>query len=62
MTSLARERRGPLRPALARERLVEHFARVFGFADPDVFFSHPALPGIGRASQPNGRQASGRIV
>jgi lipoyl(octanoyl) transferase len=52
MTSLARERRGPLRPALARERFVEHFTRVFGFADPDVFFSHPALSGVGASASP----------
>jgi lipoyl(octanoyl) transferase len=43
MTSLERERRGPLRPALVRERLVEHFAARFGF-DQTVFFSdHPSL-------------------
>jgi lipoyl(octanoyl) transferase len=41
MTSLERERRGPLRPALVRERLVEHFTTVFGFERASLFFSHP---------------------
>jgi lipoyl(octanoyl) transferase len=44
MTSLERERRGPLRPALVRERLLEHFTTAFGFGRPSLFFSHPALP------------------
>lgn len=43
MTSLERERRGPLRPALVRERLVEHFAARFGFGRVALFSSHPAL-------------------
>lgn len=43
MTSLARERHGPLRSALVRERLVEHFAERFGFARTSVFFGHPSL-------------------
>jgi lipoyl(octanoyl) transferase len=43
MTSLARERHGPLRPALVRERFVEHFAARFGFARTSLFFGHPAL-------------------
>jgi len=43
MTSLARERHGPLRPALVRERLVEHFVARFGFARLSLFFGHPAL-------------------
>lgn len=43
MTSLARERHGPLRPAMVRERLVEHFAARFGFARLSLFFGHPAL-------------------
>lgn len=37
MTSLERERRGPLRPALVRERLVEHFVEQFGFARTILF-------------------------
>jgi lipoyl(octanoyl) transferase len=43
MTSLARERRGPLRAGLVRQRLVEHFARVFGFDRTELFFHHPLL-------------------
>lgn len=43
MTSLERERRGPLRPALVRERLVAHFARRFGFERVSALFQHPAL-------------------
>jgi lipoyl(octanoyl) transferase len=43
MTSLERERRGPLRPALVRERLLEHFAGRFGFSDTALFFGHPSL-------------------
>ena len=43
MTSLERERRGPLRPSLVRERLVEHFAARFGFARTTLFFDSPAL-------------------
>ena len=42
-TSLARERHGPLRPSLVRERLLEHFASQFGFARTSLFFSHPTL-------------------
>jgi lipoyl(octanoyl) transferase len=43
MTSLERERRGPLRPGLVRERLVEHFASRFGLSRISVFFEHPWL-------------------
>lgn len=43
MTSIERERRGPLRPALVRERLVEYFAFQFGFDRISLFFSHPYL-------------------
>jgi lipoyl(octanoyl) transferase len=43
MTSLERERRGPLRPSLVRERLVEHFAARFGFGRVSPFSDHPAL-------------------
>jgi lipoyl(octanoyl) transferase len=43
MTSLERERRGPLRVSLVRERLVEYFAERFGFARTSLFFDHPAL-------------------
>jgi lipoyl(octanoyl) transferase len=43
MTSIERERRGPLRPSLVRERLIEHFAAQFGFARTSLFFHHPFL-------------------
>jgi lipoyl(octanoyl) transferase len=43
MTSLARERRGPLRAGLVRQRLLEHFAFVFGFDRTDLLFHHPLL-------------------
>jgi len=43
MTSLERERRGPLRPSLARERLLEHFAARFGFSQMSFFSDHPTL-------------------
>jgi lipoyl(octanoyl) transferase len=43
MTSLARERHGPLRASMVRERLVEHFAARFGFPRVSLFFGHPAL-------------------
>ncbi len=43
MTSLVRERRGPLRPALVRERLLEHFCAAFGCERSALFFSHPLL-------------------
>ena len=43
MTSLARERRGPLREALVRERILEHFAARFGFDRISLAFHHPSL-------------------
>ena len=43
MTSLERERRGPLRPSLPRERLLEHFAARFGFGRLSFFSDHPTL-------------------
>jgi lipoyl(octanoyl) transferase len=43
MTSLARERHGPLRPALVRERLLEHFAARFGFVRIALLSDHPSL-------------------
>jgi lipoyl(octanoyl) transferase len=42
-TSLERERHGPLRPALVRERLLEHFAARFHFDQTRVFFDYPSL-------------------
>jgi lipoyl(octanoyl) transferase len=44
MTSLVRERRGPLRTSMVRERFVEHFAARFGFDRTSLFFHHPSLP------------------
>ena len=43
MTSLERERRGPLRAALVRECFLEHFTARFGFGRLSLFFNHPAL-------------------
>jgi lipoate-protein ligase B len=43
MTSLERERHGPLRPALVRERLLEHFSAAFGFGRTALFFAHPLV-------------------
>lgn len=43
MTSLARERKGPVRPALIRQRLVETFAQRFGFDRMTIFHRHPML-------------------
>jgi hypothetical protein len=43
MTSLACERCGLLRPALVRERLLEHFTERFRFARTALFFDHPLL-------------------
>ncbi len=43
MTSLERERRGPLRPALVRERLVEHFTARLAPARIALFTDHPSL-------------------
>jgi lipoyl(octanoyl) transferase len=42
-TSLERERRGPLRPALVRERLLEVVAATFPFDRTHLFFGHPLL-------------------
>jgi lipoate-protein ligase B len=44
MTSIERERRGPLRAALVRERFLEHFAEHFQFDRTSLFFHHPSLP------------------
>jgi lipoyl(octanoyl) transferase len=43
MTSLVRERRAPLRPALVRERVLEHFIAAFPFERTAVFSHHPCL-------------------
>lgn len=43
MTSLARERRGPVRPALVRQRFLEHFAARFHLDRQSLFSDHPSL-------------------
>jgi lipoyl(octanoyl) transferase len=43
MTSVERERRGPLRQPLVRERFIEHFAFQFAFGRTSLFFHHPFL-------------------
>ena len=43
MTSLVRERRAPLRPALVRERLLDHFTATFPFERTALFSHHPCL-------------------
>lgn len=43
ITSLARERRGMVRPSLVRQRLVEHFQIRFGFDRIALFTDHPLL-------------------
>jgi lipoyl(octanoyl) transferase len=45
MTSLERERRGRVRPALVRQRLVEHFATQFACGRLALFTDHPTLNG-----------------
>ena len=53
MTSLERERRGPVRPALVRERLIEHFRNRFGFSRIALFSDHPALGLCAKISSSN---------
>jgi lipoyl(octanoyl) transferase len=43
MTSLERERRGPLRPGMVRERMLEHFTARFAFGRVALFSDHPSL-------------------
>ncbi|MCI0461256.1 MAG: lipoyl(octanoyl) transferase LipB [Gemmataceae bacterium] len=43
MTSLERERRGPIRPTLVRERFVEHFTARFALEWTTFFTDHPSL-------------------
>jgi lipoyl(octanoyl) transferase len=45
MTSLERERRGPVRPSTVRQRLIEQFQARFGFTRSALFSDHPALAG-----------------
>jgi len=41
MTSLERQRHGPVRPSQARQVFLEHLVRMFGFADMAVYSDHP---------------------
>jgi lipoyl(octanoyl) transferase len=43
MTSIERERRGPLRPAFVRQRLVEHFCTCFAVSRLSILSDHPSL-------------------
>jgi lipoyl(octanoyl) transferase len=43
MTSIERERHGPLRPGLVRERLIEHIRRELGFGQTILFPDHTSL-------------------
>ena len=52
MTSLERERRGRVRPSLARQRFIEHFQESFGFSRLSLFTEHPALRGSMERSSP----------
>jgi lipoyl(octanoyl) transferase len=45
MTSLERERRGPLRPSLVRELFMEHFQAHFPCCRVSLFSDHPCLDG-----------------
>jgi lipoyl(octanoyl) transferase len=49
MTSLERARRSPVRPALVRERFVEHFTARFPFSRITFFTEHPSLGRKARA-------------
>ncbi|MGF1583479.1 MAG: lipoyl(octanoyl) transferase LipB [Gemmataceae bacterium] len=43
MTSIERERHGPLSPPLVRQRILEHFQECFGFTRMSLFTDHPLL-------------------
>jgi lipoyl(octanoyl) transferase len=59
MTSLERERRGPVRTALVRERIIDHFQKRFGFADVALFSDHPTLHGrVERCREPDQSELS----
>jgi hypothetical protein len=45
MTSLERERRAPVRPALVRNLFLEHFQARFAFSRLSLFSDHPSLSG-----------------
>jgi lipoyl(octanoyl) transferase len=52
MTSLERERRGRIRPSLARERFIDHFQMGFGFSRVSLFTEHPSLKEYTERSAP----------
>jgi lipoyl(octanoyl) transferase len=55
MTSLERERRGPLRSGLVRERLLEHFQAHFPCSRLSLFSDHPSLDGQQQRCREAGR-------
>jgi lipoyl(octanoyl) transferase len=57
MTSLERERGGPVSPALVRQRCIEHFTSRFGFGRYSLFTDHPLLG----STQPQRHSAVRRI-
>lgn len=52
MTSLQRERRGPVRTAMVRQRLLEHLVASFQFSRVSLFTDHPSLNGATRRCDP----------
>lgn len=58
MTSLQRERRGPVRPSLVRQRLLEHLVALFQFSRISLFTDHPSLHGAMRRCVPVSAQVS----
>ena len=60
MTSLERERRGAVRPALVRERLIEHFRVRFGFDRVTLFTEHPMVDQPARVKPSRGAVAGER--
>lgn len=59
MTSLERERGGRVRPALVRERIVEHFQKRFGFSRITLFSDHPLIGEPCRAGSRGARASIG---
>ena len=59
MTSLERERRGRVRPAHVRERLIDHVRTGFGFDRVSLFSDHPSLAGYVQRCQPQRAELSG---
>jgi len=59
VTSMERERRGRLRPALVRQLVIEHFARQFGCTRTVFFSSHPSLQGSSQRCRETERNGLG---